>query len=141
MSVDVECVATGVRHDARDVCLVAVVNGNERVLLSKKVKPDKPIVSHLTPITGVRRGDLDDGEKLSDVIAEVKALLGYNVVLVGQGIQSDIEWLNLHQGVDYAEAVNVADMFKTYNIHYGNYYYYSLSHEANILIQSGKSIV
>ena len=62
MSVDVECVTTGIHHDARDVCFVAVVDGNERVLLSKKVKPEKPVVSYLTPITGVRREDLDDEE-------------------------------------------------------------------------------
>ena len=32
MSVDIECVASGVCHDARDVCFVAVIDGNERVL-------------------------------------------------------------------------------------------------------------
>ena len=138
MSVDVECVASGVRHDARDVCFVAVVDGNERVLLSKKVKPEKPVVSYLTPLTGIRKGDLDRAEKLSDVIAEVKALLGRDVVLVGQGIQSDIDWLHLRQGVDYAEKVELGEMFRTYNNRYGNYSYYTLSHEANTLIRSGK---
>ena len=137
MSVDVECVATGVRHDASDVCFVAVVDGNERVLLSKKVKPEKPVVSYLTPITGIRREDLEHAEKLSDVIAEVKALLGRDVVLVGQGIQSDIDWLYLRQGVDYAEKVDLGEMFKTYNSRYSNYSYFSLSHEANTLIRSG----
>ncbi len=76
MSMDMECVATGINHDARDVCSVAVVDGEERVLLSKMVKPEKPIVSYLTPLTGVREGDLDNGEALSDVIAQVKAILG-----------------------------------------------------------------
>ncbi len=38
MSVDVEYVATGIRHDARDVCSVAVVDGEEKTLFYKMVK-------------------------------------------------------------------------------------------------------
>ena len=140
IALDVECVATGRRHDDRDVCLVAVVNENEEVILKRKVKPDKPIVSYLTPLTGVKRGDLDDGNKLSDVLAEVKALLGPDVILVGQGAKSDIKWLQLEQGKDYNSVVDLGQMFKTYNSRYGNYSYYSLSHEANTLIRAGKAM-
>ena len=43
ISLDVECVATGKRHDDRDVCLVAVVDANEKVILKRKVKPEKLI--------------------------------------------------------------------------------------------------
>ena len=63
LSIDVECVATGIRHDAREVCYVSVVDADEKILLSKKVKPEKPVVSYLTPLTGIRKGDLDNGEK------------------------------------------------------------------------------
>ena len=65
------------------MCSVAVVDVNERVIIKKVVKPEKPVVSYLTPLTGVRPGDLDNGERLSDVIAEVKGLLGRDVVLRG----------------------------------------------------------
>ncbi len=54
-------VATGIRHDARDVYSV---DGEEKTLLSKMVKPEKPVVSYFTPLTGVREGDLDNGEAL-----------------------------------------------------------------------------
>ena len=65
IALDVEYVATGRRHDNRSVCLVAVIDENENVILKRKVKPDKPIISYLTPLTGVSgRGDLDDGKKL-----------------------------------------------------------------------------
>ena len=138
IALDVECVATGKRHDDRDVCLVAVVDYNENVILKKKIKPEKPIVSYLTPLTGVRRGDLDDGERFSVVLREVKALLGPDVVLVGQGVASDINWLQLEEGTDYDSVVDLAQMFKMYNSRYGNYSYYSLSHEANTLIRPGK---
>ena len=112
MSVDVGCVATGVCHDARDVYFVAVVDGNER-----QRKSNQKNQSGIQGRFGLCR----------DVIAEVKALLGHDVVLVGQGIQSNINWLHLHQGVDYAETVDLAEMFKTYNSRYGRYNYYSLS--------------
>ena len=137
MSVDVECVANGTRHDAREVCNVAVVDGQGNVLLSKKVKPEGRVVSYLTPITGVRKGDLDNGERLDNVIVEVKALLGHDVTLVGQGVQSDIAWLNLQQGQDYADSVELGEMFKAYNQRYRNFSYFSLSHEANTLIRPG----
>ena len=61
-------------------------------ILKKKVKPEKRVVSsYLTPITRFREGDLDDGAKLSDVIAEVKRPLGPDVVIVGQSIKLDIK--------------------------------------------------
>lgn len=137
ISIDVECVATGRSHNAREVCSVAVVDTKENVLLLKKVKPKSPVMSYLTPLTGLRQGDLEDAESLSDVIHEVKALLGPEVVLVGQGIQSDITWLELKQGTDYASAIDLGVMFKAYNSRYRNYSFFSLSHEANTLIRPG----
>ncbi len=134
---DVECVATGQRHDAREVCSVAVVDSDGKVLLSKKVKPVGPIVSYLTPLTGLRRGDLDHAERLSDVLAEVKSLLGRDVVLVGQGVKNDVEWLKLRQGVDYCEMKDLGEMFKAYSHRYSRYNYFSLSHEANTLLRPG----
>ena len=53
--------ATGRRHDARSVALVVVVDQEERGLFKKKVKPTEEVVSYLTPLTGLRADDLDDG--------------------------------------------------------------------------------
>ena len=83
VSVDIECVATGHRHDDRAVALVAVVGQHERVLLRKKVKPKEKIMSYFMPLTGLREGDLDDGEELGSVLAAVKSVLGPDLVLVG----------------------------------------------------------
>lgn len=137
VSLDVECVASGVRHDAREVCFVAVVSEDEKILLKKSVKPEKPVVSYLTPLTGCRKGDLDSGEKLDDVIAEVKAILGPDVVLVGQSVKSDINWLRLEKGKDYGRTIELGEMFKTYNPRYGNNMFFSLQHEANTLLHTG----
>ena len=137
VSIDVECVATGYRHDERAVALVAVVDKDERVLLRKTIKPDKPVVSYITPLTGLHKGDLDDGDRLADVIKEVKSLLGPDMVLVGQGIVSDIKWLELNEGTDFQDFVDLGKLFKGYNPRYGNYSYHTLQHEANTLLKSG----
>ena len=138
--VDVECVATGRRHDARSVALVAVVDQQERVLLKKKKKPVEKVMSYLTPLTGLREGDLDDGEPLDCVLAEVKSVLGPDVVLVGQGVKNDIVWLQLREGEDYESSVDLGELFKTYNPRYGNFNFFSLAHEANTLLRQGKYV-
>lgn len=53
LSLDVECVADGLSHDDRTVCSAAVVDYDENTMLYELVKPDKPVVSYLTPITGI----------------------------------------------------------------------------------------
>ena len=138
VSIDVECVATGNRHDARSVALVAVVDQDERVLLKKKVMPVEKVMSYLSPLTGLREGDLDDGEPLENVLEEVKRVLGPDVVLVGQGVKNDVTWLQLREKEDYKCIVDLGELFKTYNPRYSNYNYFSLSHEANTLLRRGK---
>ena len=138
-SVDVECVATGRRHDDRSVAFVALVDQNERLLYKEKVRVDKPIMSYLTPLTGLRRGDLDYGKSLDTVIKDIKRFLGPNAVLVGQGVKSDIGWLHLQEGIDFKSSVDLGDFFKVYNPRYNNYSHFSLQHEANILLGPGNA--
>ena len=134
ISIDVECVATGRRHDARSVALVANVDQDERVLLRRKVKPSEKIVSYLTPLTGLREGDPDDGEQLENAITEVKRILSPDIVLVGQGVMNDVQWLKLREGGNFSSAV---ELFKAYNPRFSNYTQFSLSHEANTLLYRG----
>ena len=63
------------------------------------------VYSYLNAITGQKEGDLEGAPPLADVIANVKAALGPDVILVGQSIKSDIAWLTLEQGVDYKRKV------------------------------------
>ncbi|CAK9049266.1 RNA exonuclease 1 (RNase H(70)) [Durusdinium trenchii] len=134
--VDVECVAIGRSHDisARSPCSVALVNGQEEVLLKEIIKPEKPIISCLTPLTGVTKADLDKGISLNEAVAKLKRLLPADAVLVGQSCASDIEWMMLEKGVDFAEVVDLGEIFKGYNARYGNYSVHSLQHEARVLL-------
>ncbi|CAI8025137.1 Interferon-stimulated 20 kDa exonuclease-like 2 [Geodia barretti] len=135
--IDVECVATGRRHDARSVALVAIVDQDERVLLKKKVKPRETVMSYLTPLTGLREGDLDDGEPLESVLAEVKRILSPEIVLVGQLVKNDVQWLKLREGEHFSCTVDLGELFKAYNHRFSNYNYFPLSHEANTLLYQG----
>jgi len=51
-SIDVECVATGMKHDARSVAQIALVDGNEQPVLNLYVRPEEEVVSYLAPLTG-----------------------------------------------------------------------------------------
>lgn len=53
-SIDVECVATGVEHNAREVAQIALVDQFERCLLNVYVTPPEgaTVASYLTPLTG-----------------------------------------------------------------------------------------
>lgn len=102
ISLDVECVANGPGHNDRVIASVAVVDIEGRELLYKLVKPSVPVFSYLTVITGITEESLRDGDTEANVLAEVHALLGPDVVLIGQSPQSDINWLQVCRNFVYA---------------------------------------
>ena len=54
VSIDVECVANGTTHNDRAVAQIAIVDARtEQTLLNVYVKQEKPVVSYLTPLTGL----------------------------------------------------------------------------------------
>lgn len=114
-AIDVECVATGLGHNDRDVCSIAVVDGSLEVVLFVTVKPEKEIKSYLTPITGFNAGDLDDGIPLEEALEKLYSLLTPDSIIIGQAPQNDIRWTKLEKGKHYAEVVDIAQLFKTSN--------------------------
>jgi hypothetical protein len=58
-SVDVECVATAVQHNARSIAQVALVDEWSRPVFSVYVKQDMPVVSYITELTGLTKEILD----------------------------------------------------------------------------------
>lgn len=134
--IDVECVAVGRTHElaSRAPCSVALVDGRGEELYSTVIRPDAPVVSYLTPITGVTAKDLEVGVSFAEAVAEVRRRLPKDAVLVGQKPDGDIAWLRLVQGQDFAESLDVAEIFRGFNHRYGNYVYHSLQHEAQVLL-------
>lgn len=58
-SIDVECVATGVQHNARSVAQVALVDEWQRPIFNVLISQDVPVVSYLTPLTGLTKELID----------------------------------------------------------------------------------
>ena len=134
ISINCEYVATGQKHNDRAVCMVTLVNRKEKIIYSKKVKPEQPIVSYLTPLTGLTKKDFGQVEDLSSVLSAVKSFFGPDVVLIGQKIGTDFKHLQLERGRDYLGFVNLIDIFKYFNPYYNSYTVFSLYHQANVLL-------
>lgn len=127
--IDIECVATGHTHNDHAVGQVALVDAQERVVQNIYVRPETPIVSYLTPLSGLTKELLDEkGVSLENAVTAVRRHLPPSAILVGQGIRQDAGWLGLKEGVDFQSTVDLVDIFKAWDRRYGNYHISSLQH-------------
>eukprot|EP00884_Botryococcus_braunii_P007760 jgi/Botrbrau1/16986/Bobra.49_2s0045.1 len=136
-SIDVECVATGLTHNARAAAQVAVVDEYEQVLLNRIVKPAEPVVSYLTPLTGLTEELMEsDGVPLQQVVQEVKQILPQHAVLVGLNIQQDVQWLGLREGVDFKGLLDLTGLYQAQHPNYRTPTRFGLAHLSKVLLQS-----
>lgn len=128
-SIDVECVASGLQHNDRTIAQIALVDGKGDCVLDLYVIPDVPVVSYLTPLTGLTVELLQEkGTTLAEALASLKAGLPSNAVLVGQNIAKDVQWLGLKEGVDFTSMVDLAGLLKVWDPRKGKYAYFGLDH-------------
>ena len=133
-SLDVECVAIGKTHLNKDRYpgKFALVDETGKLLCSSLIKPEKPIVSYLTPLSGLRESDFRSAKclDLQSAFRLLKQHLPKEAILVGQKIELDIQWMHLTEGTDFQDSVDIAEVFKGWNSKYNNMAYHSLLHEA-----------
>ncbi|KAF0701217.1 Aste57867_8291 [Aphanomyces stellatus] len=138
-SVDVECVASGTGyayvHD-REVARIAIVGEDESTVFDSYVKPEKPVVSYLTELTGITAEHISTAQSLEHVIAELKKILPQESVLVGQSVDKDVQWLGLEAGKDFRQIFDVADLFRVPTTASYQYRYFSLRHVAKYLLEA-----
>lgn len=152
VSFDVECVATGLTHAARHraPAQVALVDSNGKLMFGAYIKlpPDEKIVSYLTPISGIRKGVLEpNGTRpseyplmtMDEAREGLKKALPKDAIVVGQKIDSDIDWMGLREGSDFADKIDLSEVFKLYNPKYGNMAYHSLVHEARYVLSMSRA--
>eukprot|EP00210_Caulerpa_lentillifera_P007334 g7010.t1 len=133
-SVDVECVATGYDHNARAIGQIALVDEYERILLDLYVKPSLPVVSYLTPLTGIVKETLDTyGVSLEFALDMLRRYLPKDGILVGQNIGKDVAWLQLKEGIDFQSMIDLAGLYKVWNSKYQSWTVYSLEHLSNVV--------
>jgi RNA exonuclease 4 len=99
------------------------------------VKPDKPVVSYLTALTGLTRDTVEArGVPLADALAQLRACLPNTAVLVGQNILQDVQWLGLREGADYASCMDLAGLYRIWNPQYNRATVYSQDHLVKVLL-------
>ena len=116
------------------------INGKiSGVLVYKKyvrIPDHKRIVSYLTPLSGIRKNDYDHNQSapLNQVTQELRQILPKNATLVGQKVESDIEWMQLVKGSDFRNSIDLSEIFCGLNQRFGNISYHSLIHEGNVIL-------
>lgn len=134
-SIDVECVATGTDHNSRKVAQISLVDQYENVLLNLYVKPDVPVVSYLTPLTGLTQEMLEQhGQSQATAVELLKAALPKNATLVGHGIRNDVQWLGLQEGTDFASMLDLAGLYRVRNYVHNNWTIFSQDQLAKVLL-------
>ena len=114
-SVDVECVAIGKTHLTSDLypAKFSLVDETGKLMCASLIKPDKPIVSYLTPVSGLRASDFSDASNCLDLTSAIELLkqhLPKEAILVGQNICHDIEWMRLTKGTDFQDSVDISEV-------------------------------
>lgn len=133
---DVECVATGTDHNARVVAHISLVDQYEQVIANLYVKPEQPVVSYLTALTGVTAAHVQQqGLPLEQAISILKASLPKTAILVGQNINKDVQWLGLKEGVDFAGMVDLAGLWRVWNEQYKSWSVFGQDHIAKVRLR------
>ena len=136
-SIDVECVATGVGHNARSVAQIALVDQFERCLLNVFVKPPDGVTVHsyLTPLTGLSKELIDThGVSLHEAVTRLRLTLPKHAVLVGQNIAKDVQWLGLTEFADFAGMVDLAGLWRVWNKQYNSWSVFGQDHLVTTLL-------
>lgn len=132
-SLDVECVASGISHNARSVAQVAMVDEWNRPIFNAYIKQELPVFSYISELTGLTKEILDtSGQPLADTLAELRAHIPPNAILVGQNILKDIQWLQLAEGVDYASLIDISALLRVWNPAHGDFTTFSQDHCAKV---------
>lgn len=132
-ALDVECVATGYTHLDRSVAQIGVVDLDLRPVLNSFVKPTKPVVSYLSPLTGITKDVVDHhGVPLDKAISDLRRVLPKDAVIVGQNISQDATWLNISAPNDYASLLDIAALFRVFDPIRNKWTYFAQDHVASV---------
>lgn len=90
-----ETVSTSFDSNFDLLARVSIVNVTGDVIYDKFVRPVRKVMNYRTNITGIRPGDLDNGENYHTVRLQVKNIIKWSI-LVGHEVQKDLFILRLN---------------------------------------------
>lgn len=133
--IDVECGATSRDHNGRTPISIGMADGFGRPLCKLFVQDsaDKPVVSYLTPITGVTAEDIrQQGKPFDDCLSVLRSFLTPEAVIIGQNISKDMHWLGLKEGTDFASLIDLSAVFRVWNRKRNSWTIFSQDHIAKV---------
>jgi len=138
-SIDVECVASGTRHNDRVTAQIALVDQKGETICNIYVTPNVKVESYLTPLTGLTAEILaEKGTTLTLAMQTLRQKLPTNAVLVGQNIRKDVEWLGLEESTDFDSMVDLVALLKVWNPKFRNHSYFGLDHYASVWLNESR---
>lgn len=130
-ALDVECVATGPCHNDRAVAQVGLVDAFGRCILNIYVKPEKPVVSYMTPLTGLTAELVQRrGVPFDEAVSVLRSVLPPAAALIGTNIGQDARWLGLAAPRDFALLVDLSALFRAWDG--SKYVYFGQDHCAKV---------
>jgi len=128
-SICVRYVATGHKHTDRTPAQIALVNEEGNIVRNIYIKPETPVVSYLTPVTGIDEETIAKyGFHLREGTNILKEALSPDVVLVGHCPGPDIKVLGLKKGKHYRTILDLSKLWWVWNPTYQIYTRFSFEH-------------
>lgn len=93
LAIDCEMVGIGDGMESM-IARVSIVNEHEFCVYDKYVKPRERVVDYRTPVSGIRKEDLQKGEEFTTVQKEVASILKGKIV-IGHAVKYDFRALYL----------------------------------------------
>jgi hypothetical protein len=128
-SLHVGRVATGKKHTDRAPAHIALVNEWGHIERNLYVKPDKPIVSYLTPISSVDEKIIEKyGLEQENAFNLIKEALGPDIILVGHCPRPDIDAIGLKKGKHYQKIFDLNILWQVWNPTFQIYTRFAIEH-------------
>jgi len=128
-SLFVVSVAVGQKHTERTPAHIALVNESGQIVRNIYVKPDLPVVSYLTPLTGIDEELVTKyGIFRETAFGLISEVLCPDAVLVGHRLKRDVKALGLKKGKHYHKIVNVNEVWRVWNPNFQMYTRFPIDH-------------
>lgn len=107
----VEYAATGTKHQDRAPCRVTLVDFCGKLLVDAPIWVPS-LLSPLTPVTGLTRKQISHGLPIERAREVIRSHCGPRGILVGQGVEYDINQIGLRRNEDYLSGVDTGKVFQ-----------------------------
>merc|ERR1712100_278258 len=107
----------------------------ERLLYQAFIHPSKKVFSYLEKITGLNTDIVETlGINLNDAIKGLKNVIEPSATLIGQNIRQDVLGLELQQGMDFSNMMDLLGLYRSWSPCYRTFSGWGQDRLATILL-------